>query len=79
MNEKIDTKALVDRKVGFDRRNLLKMTGTGMAALSVGIAASGQAVAQSQVKLRTRGTRPSPKAIRLTTRKSPSRTATASS
>ena len=40
MNEKIGTKALVDRKVSFDRRNLLKMTGTGMAALSVGIAAT---------------------------------------
>jgi uncharacterized protein len=51
MNEKIDTKALVDRKVGLDRRNLLKMTGTGMAALSVGVAASGQAFAQSQVTL----------------------------
>jgi fermentation-respiration switch protein FrsA (DUF1100 family) len=51
MNEKIDSKAAVDRKVGFDRRNLLKMTGTGMAALSVGITASGQAIAQSQVKL----------------------------
>ncbi|KAB0264630.1 alpha/beta hydrolase [Microvirga brassicacearum] len=51
MNMKIDTKALVNRKVGLDRRNLLKMTGTGMAALSVGIAASGQAVAQSQVNL----------------------------
>lgn len=33
------------------RRNLLKMTGTGMAALSVGMAASGQAFAQSHVKL----------------------------
>lgn len=51
MNEKIDTKALMDQKVGFDRRNLLKMAGTGMAALSVGIAASGQAVAQSQATL----------------------------
>jgi fermentation-respiration switch protein FrsA (DUF1100 family) len=51
MNEKIDTKALVNRKVGFDRRNLLKMTGTGLAALSVGMAASGQAVAQSQLNL----------------------------
>ena len=51
MNEKIDTKALVDRKVGLDRRNLLKMTGTGMAALSVGVTASGQAFAQSQATL----------------------------
>src|SRR5918998_2239257 len=42
-----------DECAGFDldRRNLLKMTGTGMATLSVGTAASGQAVAQSQVKL----------------------------
>jgi uncharacterized protein len=51
MNGKIGTKASVGRKVGFDRRNLLKMTGTGMAALSVGIAASGQAIAQPQMKL----------------------------
>jgi fermentation-respiration switch protein FrsA (DUF1100 family) len=51
MNEKIETKALVDRKVGLDRRNLLKMTGTGMAALSVGVAASDQAFAQSQATL----------------------------
>ena len=35
MNEKIDTKALVDRKVGFDRRDLLKMTGVGVAALGI--------------------------------------------
>ena len=51
MNGKIGTKASVGRKVGFDRRNLLKMTGTGMAALSVGIAASGQAITQPQMKL----------------------------
>ena len=37
--------------VELGRRNLLKMTGTGMAALSVGMAASDQALAQSQVKL----------------------------
>jgi fermentation-respiration switch protein FrsA (DUF1100 family) len=43
----------VDERAGFnlDRRNLLRMTGTGMAALSLGMAASGQAVAQSQGKL----------------------------
>jgi len=37
--------------VNLGRRNLLKMTGTGMAALGVGMAASGQAVAQPHVKL----------------------------
>jgi uncharacterized protein len=42
-----------NESAGLDlgRRNLLKMTGTGMAALSIGMAASGQAVAQSQAKL----------------------------
>ena len=35
MNEKIDTKALVDRKIGFDRRNLLKVAGVGVAALGI--------------------------------------------
>jgi hypothetical protein len=35
MNQKIDTKALVDRRVGFDRRNLLKMVSVGVAALGI--------------------------------------------
>ena len=33
------------------RRNLLKMTGTGIAALSVGMVAAGRAFAQSQIQL----------------------------
>jgi fermentation-respiration switch protein FrsA (DUF1100 family) len=37
--------------VELDRRNLLKVAGTGMAALSVGMVTSGQAMAQQQVKL----------------------------
>lgn len=35
MNEEIDTKALVDRKVGFDRRDLLKTASVGVAALGI--------------------------------------------
>nr|WP_165820204.1 alpha/beta hydrolase [Microvirga sp. KLBC 81] len=53
MNRQNADERAVDEHVGFalDRRNLLKMTGTGMAALSVGMAASGQAIAQSPAKL----------------------------
>lgn len=40
-------------KTKESRRNMLKMTSTGIAALSVGVVATGQAAAQQQVKLGT--------------------------
>ncbi len=47
MNEKIYTKALVGRKVGFDRRNLLKLASVGVAALGIA-AVAGMPAAMAQ-------------------------------
>jgi hypothetical protein len=57
----------------IDRRSLLKMTGNGIAALGLAAAVTGPATAQPQVERQESGTRPSPRATRSSTRRSPSR------
>ncbi len=50
-HDKADSTMTDQGRVDMSRRNLLKVTGTGIGALSVGMMSSGPAAAQQQVKL----------------------------